>query len=185
MHADEFNLPIYQVYANEIIQSFAQEMEKEFKLDFAGEGGKMPYNVEEIEIYFNAYRRATIEEARELEVTATERLLKKINEHESIRPFLKEYPFKAISAKVRISYRKLDDSCHKDGSVVLVLNSKNRLHYFRENALTGRFTPLLDEPYEEARQIVEENSKMKIIHQCENANKKTRKKWGFFSRKNS
>jgi hypothetical protein len=89
----------------------------------------MAYDVEEISVKFVAYRKATIEEARALEVAMTEKLLKKINENEKIRPYLREYPFKPNRAHVSISFRKHDYSPNTDGSVAHIFQARNLIFY--------------------------------------------------------
>ncbi len=73
-------------YVNEIIRTFAEEMQQEFGLECSGSGGSMPHDVESIAIEFNAYQRATIAQACALEVTVTEKLLNAINTHLKLDP---------------------------------------------------------------------------------------------------
>ncbi len=154
MHAKISDSPSYLGYVKEITSSFAKETEKQFDLLCIGSGGGMPHNVEDISIAFIAYRKGTIKEAREIEVKATEKLLVEINANKKIQPFLIEYPFKANRAEVSVSFRQKDDSCYKDGSVVHVFQTKNKVFYYAEDPLSGKRVLLLEEPYEEARKLV-------------------------------
>ena len=140
----------YVKYANEIIRSFTDEMNKEYGVVCIGSGGGMPYDVEEITVEFISYQKATIEQARELEVKATERLLKIINGHEKIRPFLREYLFKANRAEVAISFRNKDNDFYSDGSIARVTQIRNKIYYRKYSLLTDQLQPLAEEPYEEA-----------------------------------
>ena len=149
---------VYVKYANEIICSFAKEMKAEFNLLCSGSGGKMPYDVEIIEVGFTAYRNATIEEARELEVKVTEKLREKINQHEKIRPFLREYPFPASRAKVKISFSKKDGSRPKEGFVALTFHAKDTIFYDTATNETEKLVSLAEEPYEEALKIVQKKA---------------------------
>ncbi len=120
----------YEVYVNEMIRSFGKEMEHEFDLICSGGGGQMPRDVEMIEVSFVAYRKGSIEEARKLEVQGTQKLLKHINNHEKIRPYLREYPFKHNRASVSISFRNPESGHHyTDGSVVYVSFARNIIFY--------------------------------------------------------
>lgn len=148
----------YEVYVNQIIESFSKEMEKEFGLVCYGYGGSMPYDVEEIRIKFSAYQRATIEEARILEVNVTERFLKTINSHEKIRPFLREYPFTPNRGEVSISFKRANHTPYTDGSVSYVSQFNNRIFYRADMENSPRLIPLADEPYEEALKIVKGSS---------------------------
>ena len=72
-------------------------------------------------------RKKAIEQARMLEVRATEKLLKAINSNEKIRPYLKEYPFTAAKTKVFISFEKSPMIHYTDGSVAWFTPSKTNL----------------------------------------------------------
>lgn len=144
----------YLKYADQIIREFEKESAKEFKLVCSGNGGGMAHDVEEISVDFFAYRTATIEEARALEVAMTEKLLKKINENEKIRPFLREYPFKPERATVSVSFHKRDGSSYTDGSVAQVFQVKNRIFYSGAYPETEDYYDLLEEPYEDALKLV-------------------------------
>ena len=149
----------YEKYVNQIIKSFSKEMEKEHGLICIGSGGKMPHDVEEIEVLFIAYKKATIEQARELEVKATEKLIKAINNHEKIRPFLREFPFKADRAEVSISFRMKNEKPYPNNYVARVTQFKNRIYYRAEDPNSPLFISLLEEPYEEALKLLEKTQK--------------------------
>ena len=154
MPAEEKQEVDYEVYVNQIVRSVAKEAKERFDLICTGDGGRMPYDVQEIEVHFCARRRATIEEARQLEVACTEMLVRHINQHELIRPFLGEYPFGPNRASVAISFIQKDNSSYTDGSVAFVFQARNKLFYRREDPVTKNLMPILDEPYVEAVAIV-------------------------------
>lgn len=164
MHAGEKQSAEYVKYVNEITDSFVKEMEKELDLKCIGKGGSMPNNVKEIEVVFIASRKATIQEARELEVKATEKLLHAINTHEKIRPYLSEYPFQANRAEISIAFRTPDNSCYTDGSVVHVYQVNNKIFYDAEDALSHKRFSLGIEPYEEAKKHVPKMLTNPIYH---------------------
>ncbi len=151
--------PIYTQYVAEITSAFVKEMYKEYGLACGASGGEMPYDVEEILVQFAAYRSATIEQARELEVKATERLAQIINAHEKIRPFLREYPFPPGRAYVSISFRKKGKLFSTHSEVEFVCHARDKLHYLAYNPDQPYVGKLIkDEPYEEARRIVQSNA---------------------------
>jgi hypothetical protein len=153
----------YTIYVDEIVRSFAKEMKKEFGLVCIGGGGGMPYDIEEISVKFVDYKKATIEQAREIEINGTEKLLKMINTHKKIRPYLREYPFVPKRARVSISFYKPDNEYYLDGSVARVSQVKGMIYYDRaEPTKTKKYTTvdlieLHEEPYEEALKIVNED----------------------------
>ncbi len=167
----------YLQYVDEITNDFVKEMENETGLSCRGSGGSMPYDVEEFDIMLVGYRRATQEEARALMVTAIQKLLKKINEHEKIRHFLREHPFTESRASISIAFQTNHGTRYLDGSIALVFNARNKIFYERAENQLVKYPPVFDartggidspahekvqeklvrlaeEPYEEAVQIV-------------------------------
>jgi hypothetical protein len=174
--------PLYLKYVHEIVNDFANEMQKEYGLVCVGSGGSMPRNVETIKVSFYIYRRGTLQEARELIVKAKTRLVEKVNAHEKIRPFLKQYPFTWEGANISLSFNKKNGSRYLDDSVAFVCSSKGgNISYDRVELQTrqapgfqdldGTYTPgefeedeyfvtILREPYEETLRIVQSISEM-------------------------
>ena len=151
--------PIYTRYVAEVTSAFVKEMHKKYGLECGASGGSMPYDVEKISVSLVASGGATIEQARELEVKATERFAQIINAHEKLRPFLREYPFPAARADVTISFRKKGKLFFADTEVEFICHAKNKLHYLApdpERPYVGKL--IKDEPYEEALKIVQANA---------------------------
>ncbi len=158
LHATEDDTTPYIKYAKEIMNPFIEECEKKYHLDCIGTGGRFANNVGEIEISFIAYRKGSIEEARTLEVNLIEKILAQINAHEKIRPFLNNYPFESKNIDISVAFRKEDNSCYTDGSVVLVFLARNKLFYKTEDPKTENRIDLYDEPYIDALKIVNSKS---------------------------
>ena len=150
--------PVYTYYVAEITRAFSKQIKKEFGLECIGNGGSMPYDVEEISIKFGARQRATVEQARELEVKITERFVQIINAHEKIRPFLRETPFPSYRAKVGISFYQRNNAPYMDGSVAYVSQIKGRIYYSAKDLGNPVLKDLKDEPYEEALKIVQSDA---------------------------
>ena len=159
MIAEENESPVYLEYVREITQAYAEDIEQDLGLIYCGCGGSMPYTVNAIEVLFESNRKATIEEARKLEVTCTEKLIAAVNSHEKIRPFLTEYPFTPNRAKVSISFNKKSEAPYKD-SVCHVFQVKNTIFYKAENPKDKNlYLSLREEPYEEALNLVKQSKK--------------------------
>jgi len=145
----------YEIYANQLVTSFAREMKKEFGLICIGEGGCMPHDVQKMSVEFISYQRATIEQARELEVRVTERFIEAINAHEKIRPFLREYPVQPFRAKVAICFEKKNNHSYEDGSVAYVFQVRNTIVYNKREPRPVGLVTLFEEPYDDALRIVQ------------------------------
>ena len=165
INAQERTSHIYTKYVSEVISAFVKEMHKKYGLVCGASGGQMPDDVAEISVSLTAYRQASIEQARELEVQATERFVQIINAHEKIRPFLREKPFPASRVNVSIAFTKHKDfTPFADNDVEFVCHAKNRLYYLAydpQNPYVGK--DIKDEPYEEALKIVQ-RAKPDLVH---------------------
>jgi hypothetical protein len=158
--ANQYKSPIYTQYVAEVTSTFLKEIYKEYGFRSGGSGGSMPYDVEEIEVSFDSNQSATVEQARELEIKLTERFVQIINGHEKIRPFLREYPFPSSRVRVDISFTiPSKTKLPIDNSVLLVFQAKNRIFYRAINPDNQYvLKPIMDEPYEEALKIVQNNA---------------------------
>ena len=177
--AKEVKSPEYLKYVDEIVNDFVKDMEEKHELHCYGSGGSMPHDVEEISVLFTSYRKSPIEEARKVEVSAIKELLHRINTHEKIRPFLREYPFNADRIDVSIAFQTTSYDYPLDGTVAFVYLAKNKIFYkaaemrtkepirinyaykkpegaeeFIEREPRAELMDLMDEPYEDALKIL-------------------------------
>jgi len=165
--------PVYVKYVHEIVNEYKKEMKKEYGLQCIGSGGSMPHDVAEIGVMFTIQKKVTsLEEARELEVAAIQKLLNHINNHPKIRPFLREYPFKNDRVEISISFTDKNNEQYMDGSIAYMYQVRNKIFYKtaekciakgyqithpRTNEVYNvpdredyKLIPYYDEPYEEA-----------------------------------
>jgi cytochrome c556 len=156
---EKYKSPDYTQYVAEVICQFTKEMYKEYGFECGASGGEMPYDVETILVQLVAYQSATIEQARELEVKATERFKQIINAHEKIRPFLREYPFPANRAHVTLSFREKGKRFSTHSEVEFICHARNKLHYLGHDPEHPHVGKLIkEEPYEGALKIVQSNA---------------------------
>lgn len=138
----------YEKYVNEIVGAFAHDMKKEYGLICIGSGGRMPRNVETIGVRFYAYWRSPLEETRELIVKAKEKLVNRVNAHEKIRPYLKEYPFTWRGADISIAFHKPNSgSYYLDGSVAFACSADRgtKISYNAAELQTRELPGLIDQ----------------------------------------
>ena len=176
----------YTAYAGEIINIFLKEMKQDFGFDCMGNGGSMPYDVRNITVLLASEKKVTIKEARQLGITGVKRLLKIINNHEKIKPYLYRYPFTANDVDVTISFRDHRGRRRlKDGSISSVSYLSGKVFYrIAEMKLvqdpglicgkTGKYlrppkevedetlVTILSETYEEAKAIVEKEKQANL-----------------------
>lgn len=144
----------YYLYVREIMNSFADSMAKELKLEWVGEGGMMHKEVEELQMKFKAKRRASIEEARALEVYLVNRFIQTINSHQKIQPFLKVRPFTFRHVSISVSFDNVIGP-HSDGNIEWVINvspwgsseSESSIVYCWNQPFTERLEDILKEPF--------------------------------------
>ena len=161
---------------NDIVNSFEKEMKDQFGLMCTGLGGGMHYEIEKIGIDFLLHQQTSVEEARELEIRATERFVDLINTNESIKPYLMDYPWDQNRADVMIAFRDEYGEDYPEG-VTLILQAKNQLIYYGPEKFPNDIDHLKEEPYAEAKAFVENNPS--CLKPVEKPQKK--KKWfGWF-----
>ena len=169
--SEEENYKKRSFYRSQIVDTFVREMENEFGLLCIGEGGSMPYDVRKISVRFNAYQRATVEEARELLVMVTERFVQIVNAHQKIPPYLREYPATPAIADIAISFCKNNHHPYMDESVAYAFVVKNKVFYKQQDPDSQKYKliALYQEPYEEALEIVRSKqiSERKSEYLCE------------------
>ena len=167
MYAQEKKHPKYIKYVNEITRQFATEMKQEHGFLCIGSGGSMPYDVEGIDIKFVIYKKATIEDARELIIMITRRLQKIINTHKKIRPYLREYPFGTNRIIISISFYKKNNSYYKNERKYIAYASHIRdlIYYDKYDLKTDEVIDFYNEPYEDAEKIVDNKNTQKENNQ--------------------
>lgn len=144
-----------EVILNEVTAQLIDSALKDYGLYCIGTGGSSDEKIKQVSIHFNVRRRATIEEARELQLKIVDRYLKLINQNEAIRPYLNSHPFTPDNLEVVISFVRDDNFDFADGTICLVFNVKGRLFYRCQDIFEYRLSKAFDEPYEEAVKIVE------------------------------
>jgi hypothetical protein len=138
---------------HEVITTLKQELKERFGLRCIGSGGSMPYDIQEIGVDFAYYQQVTIEEARELEIRATERFVEIINAHEGIRPYLRDYPWDYHRAAITISFRNGNGEYYSEG-VRFIFQVHEKMYYFGPEKSPNDIDHMKEEPYEEAKQII-------------------------------
>ena len=113
----------------------------------------MPYDIQEIGVDFLYCQQVSVEEARELEITATERFVEIINSHEGIRPYLRNYPWDHNRARIMIAFRNKYGEDYPEG-VRLILQAHEKMYYFGPEKFPNDIDHMKEEPYAEAKKIV-------------------------------
>ena len=148
-------------YLQRIRTKFKAEMKKNHDLFCNGEGGQANERLHLVHFDFAGLRRASIEEARELIVKATDRLLELINENEHLRPYLYVHPFTPYDLDITITFFSDPDNFYRDGSVTGVSQYNRKIIY---NAYPPTKIPgdslnyeILEENYDVAKKTIAEH----------------------------
>ncbi len=144
LEAAERKSPEYLKYAWEVTKPFIKEMEKKHNLICTGDGGHLAHDVEMINIFFTARRKASVEEARILEIDLIENLLQRVNSDEKIRPYLRESPFPSHRVGMNVSFVSKEGKSPLDGSVACVCTGKGKIHYDKAMMVMERWGPVYD-----------------------------------------
>ena len=149
-------------YLFQLLGTFAQRMEGELDLKCSGKSGDFKKKIEEIRMSFSVKRRATIEEARALQVYVMEKLIEAVNEDIELHPYFFEQPFTFKRVKISINFNEPQMYNYYDGTVTRVFNindlpgageNRNKIFYKAEDPFTDEIYSLLVESYEEAARL--------------------------------
>jgi hypothetical protein len=88
-------------------------------------------------------------------VKLKERFVEVINNHEKVRPYLREHPVTAERAKINLRFCDKKGVQYCDGTVAFVLvGSDNKIYYCGSELNDLKWNDLFEEPYSEAVKIV-------------------------------
>jgi hypothetical protein len=141
-------------YVDQVIYEFIQIAKKEFGVTPCGTGAGMPFDVERISVDFNVRKKGTVEDARALIVHMTERFTEVINQHEKLRPYLREYPCTPERAEITLNFSRNRGALQNDGSICRITVGNENQIYYRTQKEDGNTEVCLIEPYKDAVKIV-------------------------------
>jgi hypothetical protein len=128
----------FEIELDQILASFKKEMEQKHGLHFQPfrwmiSGKSTPY-ISEIRTKCTYFYPADCQEARALILLATEMLLTALNSSETLKPYLKDYPFSADQLKLRMLFRRekyfVGDVPYYDATIESVVLNDNTVTYY-------------------------------------------------------
>ena len=138
----------------DMIQNFINEMDLKYGMTCTGDGSSKQEKVTSISLMLSAYRRASLEEAREIHIQAKERLVEMIQENPKIQSYLSVTPFPKEDIRLSIIYGPDSTFYYCDGTVAGTIEGQGQLYYLSSGVLKLRLIDLHEEPYEEALKMV-------------------------------
>lgn len=166
----------FEVELDRILTSFKEEMKEKRILLFRSSGwtvaGNFTPDISEIRTKCTHKYPVDCQEARALMLLTTEKLLTALNNSETLRPYLKEYPFPASRLKLRILFRKekflVGDEPYYDGSMESAVLSGNTITYYhhipniQESGLHEKVV-YAQESYQEAQKTFENTPPLTLL----------------------
>jgi hypothetical protein len=116
--------------AERLLGKLGRDIESEYSLRFIGSGGSMPETIDELELLFSSDREGTVEEARELQRLAAQKIVAAINHDTAARPYLKQFPFPSDNLSISISYPR-------SGLIALAYKKGKDIFYYRASPESG------------------------------------------------
>jgi hypothetical protein len=116
-------------------------------------GGGFADRINEIEIGLVAHQNFDINNSRKLAIALSKKLLKKYNDNEKARPFLKNYPFNDKNITIYLTFRNRNEYVDFD-YVAFVLVADGKIYYNKRDKVKNRFVEIYEEPFEKALKIV-------------------------------
>ena len=152
--ASELAYHQYKSCVDDIETSFAEKMAKELNLFWSGTRHRMHEKIEMMGLDFQTQRRATLEEARALELFVLKQFLETINTHKAIQPYLEHTPFKR--AYISIAFNGIAGR-QSDGTVSQIFNTDgseetSKIIYSSKDPFNAELVTLLEETYADAKE---------------------------------
>ena len=146
---EEPRKPTKQEAATAVRNRTAYKLKVENDLIPCGTGSQMMGQIEMLALAFDYFQPLDIETARPLLITAVDKFLKEINEDESIRSYLNNYPFNPKNIKVTIYLYQSNYTRVPDGDLCVVDLENGKIEY-EINGPDDRFHTILEETYDDA-----------------------------------
>ena len=162
-------------YANQIVQPIIKEAEEKLGLFYNGPRYTIKEKVDMLGMHFSIARRASIEEARALNLYLVNKLRDAINHHEQIQPYLREVPFENVD--ISIDFEGPNRVCSKKNvnhvsNITTLSGKQDKLIYRSKDPFRDTSYPPIIEPYDEAVRLNEASPiKNLASHQTTNLEK--------------
>ena len=125
-----------------------------------GTGGGMMEHIYRMSMSFHLLREVDLPEARRILVYITTEYLKEINSSKRVRPYLKDYPFKATNLEIRVWIQKENNDDVGPDQIDYMAAYRGTLTYDLPLKPGSYVEQILhEETYEEALKIVQEEEK--------------------------
>ncbi len=147
--------PNYERMSDRMVSKYVKEIKKEYGFQVDVIGGGMMGAVNLVTIGFAVQQNVDKNQGRRIAVECVEKLLKKYNENEQIRPFLKNYPFDTSNIKMYLSFIDENRDRVDKKYIALITIGNNVVCYSKYDPETKWFFDDQEESYDEALRIVE------------------------------
>lgn len=149
----------YCSHINRLVDNAISQYSKEENMKLFGYGGGMMHDIYTLSTHFVTLEPLTVDEARWKYIQGTQYLLKAINQDQTIRPYLHDFPFTHSNLEFRISYFGNNPQHACAPYVNFLFELRGELRYKSKNPQTGEYTLIHSETYEEALKIVREQER--------------------------
>lgn len=144
----------YDAEIEKIVSSYLRYIRNEKGVVVAGRGGGAQGEVSRVSLSLDCYQSHKLESARLFFVGIVEELLRRINSHKIIRPYLKRYPFSANELHFLLGYQTKNGKFVPEEFIGVITLSEGKLYYNTYNHSKDQFNkPFYSEPYSVARDI--------------------------------
>ena len=146
---EEPRKPTKQEAAIAVRNRTAYQLKVKNNLIPCGSGSQMMNQIEMLALAFDYFQPLDIDSARPLLIIAADKFLKEINEDESIRPYLSNYPFEPKNIEVAIYFYKPKYKEVPNGDLCIAALRQGKCIY-KIHGPNGRLQILTEETYEDA-----------------------------------
>ncbi len=141
---------------NNLLNRVERNLCNRYNMSCVGSGGAMMYEVEDLSLMFSINRPLDRNQIRRIVVDSAELFLRSINNDQSIKKFLRKYPFTIDDICLSILMNNYDGTSmyHPDLNSVGLVKGNIRYHTI-ENNDSWNYKQTIVESFDEAKQILE------------------------------
>jgi len=149
----------YQNYTDCKQNAIAREVAEKYGLQISGSGGGFRAFVENISIEYTSYEHLSVDQVRELFISANEMLLAEFNNDKLLRPYLRRFPCPVDNIRIGIMFIDKKTNRFVDNRFVASVGiARGNIYYSAFDPLKNALINLHREPYEEALRIIRERN---------------------------
>lgn len=145
---------------NRIFEEHEAMQLKQFQMKLVAAGVPSEEDIDQFALHYVTFQKMKVPEVRKLIVTSVEDFLQEVNLNGKLHPKLKKHPITYRNVKFNVGFGSIDGTFQEPPYIAYAYLDEGILYYCYEDRLFFNFIEEenIEEPYEEALKILQEQS---------------------------